>query len=316
MVEDLSPDALVRRFAGLIAALTTRDHGATYIGHLPDLFFVSLVEALGADYSRPQKAAADMMGVTIRTLEYRLSKARRHSGTFGRTLWGEVYRFVQEAGPVSRADIEQRFRAENHEMLASILRAMRNTGALEERIRGRLTTFCAPAHFELLGDDHSTDKQVVLVALYINGDSTLDALCQALTAGARHRERIEKALDDLVATGAVARQSGAELVFRAMSYDLPRSVQTSSAAFYDHLDAVLGALEQKIRDQGSADGSTYRLMFEESDPRIEQIRDQVHTLRATIGRVRSELDREAAECGEIDAGVRMTLYLGQAIDAL
>ena len=54
----------------------------------------------------PKRVAADMLGVSRRTLQRRLQAARLAAEADGHTSWSRVYRWVLENGPVGASDVK------------------------------------------------------------------------------------------------------------------------------------------------------------------------------------------------------------------
>lgn len=318
-------DALVRRFADLIADLSLGEPTPVSLAHVPDLLFQSLDVRIRGPHDKPQRVAADIFGLPLRTYQHRLNATAQSATVRGMTVWEAVYRHVREEGPVQRAALEHRFRREDQAQVRSILNNMVQSGLVFSAGRGSTTLYQANLRVQFdQDDDGEVDAHLVWVAAYNQPGSTLDELAAELgIEGSRLQvERLRNAVEWLVGRGRLVPEEGVDRTrYRSRDFVLPppQDEAPAHAALYDHFAVIVDAMCDRLRHQregtqppGPIGGATYRFDLRPDDAESsDEALGLLSRFRAECSALRETLD---AAAGAERARRRVVFYFGQSIE--
>lgn len=280
MNQALLLDGIVRETARLVATLATTGHSSVSVGHLADLFFITLADDLLDAQGRSQKVVADLFQLPLRTFRYRLKTMRESATQRGQTLWRVVFEYVRAEGPVRHIDVEQRFIREDQKVLWSILRDMVDSGLIFQSGSGRQKRYMAASepHFDSNGSAEA-DAHLLWVAVYTHPRSTRHALAAVMGAGgsAVQTARLDAALETLLADGRIVMVGNDEDAprYETPGFDLqPDLPEGPFAAVYDHFRAVTGTLRARMAggvDIERCGGSTFRFEVWDGHPSADAV---------------------------------------------
>jgi len=322
MNQALLLDGIVRETARLVATLATTGHSSVSVGHLADLFFITLADDLLDHQGRSQKVVADLFQLPLRTFRYRLKTMRESATQRGQTLWRVVFDHVRSAGPVSQVDVEQRFAREDQKVLWSILRDMVDSGLVFQSGSGRHRRYLAVGEprFDPEESDEA-DAHMLWVAVYTHPRSTAAELADAIGAAgsAVQTARLDAALARLLDEGRVVMiddDTDGDPRYESAGFDLqPDPPEGPFAAAYDHFRAVVSTLRARITGDADRDrcgGSTFRFEVWDGHPSAPEVDGMLVALRRQMGDL---IERVDAIAPPPDAVRRRTLvYFGQSTD--
>src|SRR5262245_16711136 len=113
-------DAIVRQTTILIATLATSSGQRAQLARVANLVFADLVREL-RDQQVGNKIIADMFGMALRTYHRKTARMRSSRTDRGLSLWEAVLLHIQQHGPLTRAEILQRFRRDDESIVRSVL---------------------------------------------------------------------------------------------------------------------------------------------------------------------------------------------------
>lgn len=318
-------DALVRRFADLIADLSLGEPTPVSLAHVPDLLFQSLDARIRGAHDKPQRVAADLFGLPLRTYQHRLNVTAQSATVRGMTVWEAVYRYIREEGPVGRGALELRFRREDQAQLRSILKNMVQSGLVFSAGRGGSTLY--QANLRVLfedGADPELDAHLVWVAAYNQPGSTLEELSRGLgiERSVIQLERLRNAVEWLVQRGRLIGEDDAEGTrYRSRDFVLPPPADAAPghAALYDHFTVIVDAICDRLRHQrdgtrpeGPIGGATYRFdLYPDGARGGDAALGLLSRFRAECSALRESID---AARGAGRANRRVVFYFGQSIE--
>ena len=122
---------LARQSGRLLATLATHDGARMRLDWLFDTVFVAAVDEL-AERGVPRRVAADMLGMSHRTLQRRYATAAEALQIRGRSVWTAIVEILRQ-GPVTRADVAARAGRVPPVVIASVLNNMVEAGWVEEQ---------------------------------------------------------------------------------------------------------------------------------------------------------------------------------------
>ncbi len=318
-------DNIVRQTTVLVAQLATAAGGRAPLAHVAAQVFVELVRELKAQ-GLGNKVIADMFGLTLRTYHDRVRRAAESKTERGQSLWEAVLRHVRSRPIVTRAELLHRFRADDEASVRGVLNDLVDGGLLFRSGRGDHTTFRAATEAETgatnAGDPEASAANIVWVSLHQGGPLGADALCQQLSLT---RDRVEKALEALVAQGRCVAEAGG--TFRADHVVIPYGDEVGwEAALFDHYQAVVTAIASKVtrgKSRAQLDettgGSTYHFELYPGHPREQEVLGLLRSVRERASALRAEVEqcgsgRAGGDDSEVDAetrAYRVVFYVGQ-----
>jgi hypothetical protein len=307
---------VVQETVVFLAQLATSGGVRTPLAQVADQVFAGLAQELRAQ-GITQNVIADMFGMALRTYHRRVQSAQQSQSVEGKTVWGAVLEYVQKEQPVSDPKIRDRFRHDDAEIVAGVLRDLTSSGLLYRAGRGEVAVYrSALSDFDTAGDATATDKLVWLLA-YRTGPATSEQL--ARRAGVMPQV-CDEALGRLMALGRVVSDtSEAEARFVSHNFEAMAG-ETSSweVAVLDHFKAVLTAIRYKLRREGKhlarVGGSTWSLDVWAGHPLESRALDSLLRIRQELSSLRSEIDGfNARQSRPLEQLTRVVVYAGQYV---
>jgi hypothetical protein len=323
-------DNLVRQTTVLVAQLATTAGGRAPLAHVAGQVFVELVRELKAQ-GLGNKVIADMFGLTLRTYHDRVRRASESVTERGSSLWEAVLRYTRQRQMLSRAEVLQRFAADDEGSVRSVLSDLVDSGLLFKSGRADHTTYRAASDAEasavLAGDPNASAASMVWVLLHQGGPRTAEELARELNLDA---ESAARALELLLAQGRCREREGRYHADQCVI--LYGDELGWEAALFDHFQAVVTAIASKVSQgknraaRGDATGgSTYHFDLYRGHPNEQDVLELLSSVRERASALRAEVERhgvaEPAD-GTTRAepeGYRVVFYVGQnavGLDAL
>jgi hypothetical protein len=315
-------DAIVRQTTVLIAALATSAGQRATLSRVADQVFADLVREL-SDQGVGHKVIADMFGMALRTYHKHVARLAASTTEHGKSLWEAVLTYVEERGPVSRAEVLGRFARDSDATVRGVLRDLVESGLVYQSGRAETTSYRAADAKETLARrrDPETLDRLVQVAIYRNGPVDRTRLAEIVPVD---DALLDASLSRLVAESAVCRTTTES----GVTYDCATCVIEAGdaagweAAVFDHYQAMVSALVAKLRSgKRRADfadqvgGSTFVFDLWRGHPLLDdalgylrRVREQGSLLRK---RIAEHNESNAAQAGA--AAVRVVAYVGQTV---
>lgn len=310
-------DSVVRQTMVLIAHLATRLGGRAPVGHVADEVLTRLVAELKTQ-GLSHKVVADMLGMGLRTYHRRVRALAEGSTDRGRPLWEAVLEFVRERGSALRADVLNRFPADDEAIVRAVLSDLVDSGLVFRAGRGAATIYRAATVEELGAVASSGERDAIasLVWVVVHRFGPLDRGRVGEVAGLT-QEMAEEALAPLLADGRVLEADDGLLTS-------PRCVialgapEGWEAALLDHYQAMVTAMMGKLRGDrrharaaDTVGGSTWTFDLWDGHPQEQEVLALLARTRREVG----ELRRRAAGAGAPSGArrVRVLFYAGQAV---
>ncbi len=314
-------DAMVQQTVVLIAQIATAGGRRAPLARVANQVFLGLVSELHSQ-GVTQTVTADMFGLALRTYQRKRRRLSESATEQGRSLWEAVLRLVEKRGVVTRAAILEVFQRDDEEMVRGILSDLVDTGLVYRTGRGHGTTYRIAETAEIaqesdVGSDAATN--LLWVAIYRDGPCTLDELCARNPSV--ERDSLETWLVSLVDDGRVActaTESGS--AYHCTQYVIPMESDAGwAASVYDHYQAAVGTITNKLRGGGHAaardtiGGSTFAFDVWPGHPFEEEVLGLLAELRPRAQALRSRVDaynESAVIPAESD---RVVFYMGQNV---
>jgi hypothetical protein len=312
---------IVRQTTVLIARLSTAGGVRSPLARVADQVFVGLVSELERQ-GVGKKVAADMFGLALRSYQLKVQRLQESASQGGTTLWAAVRDFVEERGPVTRANILARFARDDEASVGGILNDLVESGLVYRAGRGAESVFRAMSRDELAalagGDSDGARAALVWLAVCRDGPLGLEAAAQSTGLGL---EDVGAAIARLVDAGRVRREaSTAGEVFSADHCLIPLGDDAGfEAALLDHHQTVLNAIAAKVASgarASSADdaigGSTYSFELWPGHPEESAVVGLLKRLRAEVASVWDRTRAHNALAARAENGrYNVSFYLGQ-----
>ncbi len=257
-------DAILQQSTVLVAQLATSGGLRAPLAHIANEVFLDVARGLEAQ-GVSRKVSADMFGMALRAYVRKVQRLEESTTDQGRSLWNAVYRFLQESGVVSRDDVVRRFSRDDEVVIRGMLRDLTESGLVFVTGSGAQTSYRAATSDELERAHRAGDgaaDELLWAFVFSEGSVGFDRLrrLRGLTT-----QDLQSALDRLVASGLVARDDVAgEPRYSARTLSIPLGAQVGwEAAVYDHFQAVVRTIAQKLASKLTADardtvgGSTF-----------------------------------------------------------
>jgi len=310
-------DNIVRQTTVLVAQLATAAGGRAPLAHVAGQVFVELVRELKVQ-GLGNKVIADMFGLTLRTYHDRVKRASESVTERGSSLWEAVLRYMRQRQMLSRAELLQRFRADDEASVRGVLSDLVDSGLLFRSGRGDHTTYRAASDAEasavLAADPEASAAGMVWVLLHQGGPRTAEELARELNLSA---ESVQRALVALLAQGRCREQDGH---YRADHCLILYGDELGwEAALFDHFQAMVTAIGSKVT-QGknraargeTTGGSTYHFDLYRGHPKEQEVLELLTAVRERASALREEVDRDGGERAEGAPDVyRVVFYVGQ-----
>lgn len=270
-------DAVVRQTTVMIAQLATTGGNRAHLAHTANQVFLDLVGAL-REQGLGSKVIADMFGMALRTYHQRVQRLGESRTERGRTLWEAVFDYLQQNGPVTRAEVLRRFARDDEVVLRSLLKDLVGSGVVYRTGRGDHVRYhVAETH---LSNDTSEQSLADLICLAVHraAPATVGDVAATLSV---ESERLTPLMDKLVTQGRlriIQQTQATELRYTSMGCVIPLGEpQGWEIAVFDHYQAMVTAICTKLR-QGrqravpgdQIGGSTFSYTVWPSHPHYEE----------------------------------------------
>lgn len=314
-------DAVVRQTTILIAQLATAGGARTPLSDVAGQVFVDLARELQRQ-GVSRKVAADMFGLALRTYRRKIQRLAESETLAGRSLWEGVHDFIGAQPVVTRADVLRRFHRDDESTVRGVLQDLVDSGLVYQAGRGALSSYRVATRDDL---DYVRDNEreadgtdtLVWAVVYRLGPLARSKVSEHL---ALPPTKLDASIARLVDSGRiVVVPGGQEPTYRAPSFVLPLgAAQGWEAAIFDHFQAVVNAICQKLRqDPGSAGkddrvgGSTYSLEVWPGHPLEEEAAGALTRFRAELGDLRRRIAAHNGGCRLPNRRTRVVAYAGQ-----
>ncbi len=321
MNADLLIHAIVQQTMVFTAQLATAGGARAPLASLANRVFLDLANEL-RHQGLTHSVIADMFGITLRTYHRRVRELDQSHSVEGSTVWEAVLGFLRENEPVSAARVHQRFALDDQDVVAGVLSDLVGSGLAYSSGRGKNAVYRIADQADFGRDDEverTTAKDyLVWQAVYRRGPLTDAEAAQA--TGLSATDCIQS-LARLVADGRVQTQLQAQrTLYSSTRLDVPVGQGRGwEAAVFDHFQAVLSAIANKLRSGQSraerADvtgGATYTLDIWRGHPLEARVLGTLAQVRAQLEALRAEVDAENARAAE-EPNLRVIFYMGQDI---
>jgi hypothetical protein len=316
-------DAIVRQTTVLLAQLATGERHRATLAHTASEVFRNLVQELKSQ-GISNKGIADMFGMTLRTYHYKVSRFAESRTQRGRSLWEALFGYIEQNGTVTRAQILQRFMADEEEVVRGVLREIVGTGLVFQSGRGESKFYrvATPEERPHARPDQEGDPLAMMLWVAVTRFGPIDraGLLQTVPAEA---PAFDRALAELVADGRVqVTRDGGNDRYHATHFHIPvGSAAGWEAAVFDHFQALVTTLTMKLRlrEAGTVPeewvgGSTYSFDVSREHPLFGEVtgflsatRERAVSLRARVFEV-----NQARPVAPSDL-LRVVVYVGQSI---
>lgn len=316
-------DAVVRQTTILIAQLATAGGARTPLSDVAGQVFVDLARELHRQ-GVSRKVAADMFGLALRTYRRKIQRLTESETVAGRSLWEAVHDYVGQQPVVTRADVLRRFHRDDESTVRGVLQDLVESGLVFQAGRGASSSYRAATRADLdyvRENEREADGMDTLVwgMVYRMGPLDRSELAAHVSLPTT---KLDASLARLVESErVVATVSGERTTYRAPGFVLPLgAAQGWEAAVFDHFQAVVNAICQKLRnDSGSATrddrvgGSTYTLEVWPGHPLEDEAMSELSKFRARLSGLRRRIAAHNIECTIPAKRTRVVAYAGQFI---
>lgn len=314
-------DAIVRQTTVLIAQLATAGGARAQLANTSNEIFMSLVREL-KEQGLGNKVIADMFGLSLRTYHNKIQRLSESSTDRGRSLWEAVLGHVQEHGPVSRADVLNRFRNDDTATVRGVLKDLVDSGMVYRTGRGDAVTYRAahPDDFARVDRSGEALANFVWVAIHRYGPLTLAELAEHVPA---EEPKLADALRRLVADLRVEVTTD-DGVSRYTSRHCVIPVGSSAgweAAVFDHYQALVTAVCAKLTRGSTSSvpgewvgGSTYHYDVWKGHPLFDEVVGFLESVRERARDLRQRVEAyNAAHTADDATAMRVVAYVGQTV---
>jgi hypothetical protein len=257
-------NAILQQSTVLVAQLATSGGLRAPLAHIANEVFLDLARGLEAQ-GVSRKVGADMFGMALRAYIRKVQRLEESTTDQGRSLWNAVYRFLQESGVVTRDDVVRRFARDDELVVRGMLRDLTESGLVFVTGSGAQTSYRAATSEELAraqSVENGEADELLWAFVFSEGSVGLERL-QRL--GGIPTAELAGALDRLVERGVVTlEETAGEPRYSARTLSIPLGAQAGwEAAVYDHFQAVVKTIAQKLASKLTADardsvgGSTF-----------------------------------------------------------
>jgi hypothetical protein len=314
-------NTIVEQTMVFIAQLATAGGVRAPLAKIADQVFLELTRELSAQGLK-KKVIADMFGMGLRTYHRRTHAAEQSNSVVGRTVWEAVFQFIQERQPVSGAEVLLRFANDDPEIVTGVLSDFVHSGLAYRAGRAETAVYRIAADTDF-GDSGARDQAqsfMVWLAAYRHGPISVSDL---VTRTNSTRERVERALGELVARGrVVVDETGTR--YSSNQFEVPFGAENGwEAAVLDHYQALVTAVTIKLGlGQESAHlrdvvgGSTWTLDVWAGHPLEAEAKATLARVRASAEELRTKIDAINATQGRTAPLERIVFYAGQYLRQL
>src|SRR5688572_20867852 len=283
--------SIVKQTTVLIARLSTTGGERSPLSQVADQVFVGLVAELERQ-GVGKKVAADMFGLALRSYQLKVQRLQESASETGIMLWAALRAFVEERGSVSRAEIMQRFKADEETSIRGILADLVESGLCSRTGRGDSTLYrvTPPADLSRLAHAASSEAALALVWLTVCRDGPLGREALVAATGLDAAE-LDTALEKLSLDSRITRhESASETQWSAERCLIPVGDRAGwEAALLDHHQTVLNAMAAKVTggshssaQQDETGGATYGFELWPGHPEEATVRGLLARFRAEV----------------------------------
>jgi hypothetical protein len=316
-------DAMVQQTTVLIAQLSTAAGIRAPLAHVADQVFVELARELeGQGVGR--KVVADMFGLALRGYQKRVQRLTESTTFRERTLWEAVLEYVRGREHVTRREVTEYFVKDDEDALGSVLHDLVASGLVYSSGQGRSTVYQATAEnaFAALVDETSAEsvQSMVWAVVYHQPGVSAAELAERLRLA---RALVDAAISTLVGEGRL-RLAGSEAEQRLEAATLVVPVDAESgweAAVFDHFQAMVGAIGQKVRRgalrskrSDRVGGSTITFDIRAGHPLEQETLDLLQRVRRDVNELWDRVcAHNATHPISEEERVRVRFYFGQSV---
>jgi hypothetical protein len=250
----------------------------------------------------------------------RLSEAESEPGI---TLWRAVLEFVRGEKLVARRRLLERFGRDDELSLSAVLHDLTRNGLIFASGAAEHAVYRAASDEELgelarLSPEQGLEELAWVLA-YREGPLADEDLAARL---GRTLDDLGPVLERLLLDGRVQRKKDGRLV--ALDCVVPLGAPAGwEAAVFDHVQAVVQTVCQRLRQTTAADGahaldepvggSTYSFDVWAGHPLEAEVKRQLGELRGRLGELRQRVDEHNRSAGLPAAYQQVVTYLGQCV---
>lgn len=309
-------DSVVRQVTVLIAQLATSGGIRAPVAHLANQVFVELANELSAQ-GISRKVSADMFGMALRAYIRKLRRLSEGRTEQGKTLWQAILEFIRGEGMVPRSRVLERFRNDEELQVSAIIHDLVDSGLVFGSGTGDLSIYRAATDEELgeLSRMSTRDgsDELISAIVFRTGPLPKEELAEYFT---RSPGVFEGGLARLLADGRVRRLEDGRL--HAQDFRIPRgSTQGWEAAVFDHLQAVVQTICQRLRASTGSEGpdwiggSTYTYDVWPGHPLEGEVQAQLEGIRKRCGDLRASVSAYNEKHGVPSSYQQVSTYVGQ-----
>jgi hypothetical protein len=313
-------DSIVRQITVLIAQLATAGGVRAPVAHLANQVFVQLARELESQ-GVSRKVSADMFGMALRAYVRKLRRLSEAESEPGVTLWQAVLDFIRTQRMVAKARVLERFGRDDAVSLSGVLHDLTQSGLVFASGSGEQMVYRAASEEELgelarLSSVQGLDE-LLWVLIYREGPLSEAELATRL---GRPLGELGEALERL--TGDRRVQRGRDGRLSALEFVVPLDATVGwEAAVFDHLQAVVQTICQRIQASGSnvpdtggrtpVGGSTYSFDVWPGHPLLDEVRGQLDALRTRLSELRARVDSYNKSTDVPAEYEQIVTYIGQ-----
>lgn len=314
MTIQLLIDSIVRQVTVLIAQLATSGGVRAPLAHIANQVFVELAHELDAQ-GISRKVSADMFGMALRAYIRKVRRLGEGKTDQGRTLWQAVLDFVRQEPMVSRTRVLERFRCDGELEVSAILHDLLDSGLVFASGSGGQSIYRAASDQELmqLSKLYAGEgiDDLVWVTVFRSGPLTEGELAASL---GRQVPELRDVLTRLTQSDRVERLPNGQL--RALEFIVPLGSTVGwEAAVFDHVQAVVQTICQRLRNEGEprdwVGGSTFTFDVWPDHPLEGEVKGQLDRIRRQLGELRIRVSDYNKQQGIQNQYEQVTTYVGQ-----
>ncbi len=319
---NLLMNAVVRQTTVLLAQLATAGGERRQLVHTANQVFLGLVDELKRQ-GLGTRVIADMFGMALRTYHDRVQRCSESRTYRGRSLWEAVLEYVEDKGPVLRAQVLERFRHDDATMVRSVLRDLVDSSIVYRTGEADSTVYRVARPDELptqrAVDDAERLATFVWVAINRHEPIALEDLCRVSSL---EPEQVRSALDKLTADQRIRTCEGREGYYECATNVVPYGEEAGwEAAVFDHYQAMVSALCTKLEARGrgystvdAVGGSTFRYDLWPGHPMLDEVTGFLQRMRAEGTALRERLaEHNRGRQISDDERIRVLAYVGQTV---
>jgi len=311
-------DSIVRQTTVLIAQLASSAGLRAPLAHIADEVFLSLSRQLETE-GVPQKVAADMFGLALRTYQRRVRRLREGGTEKGATLWPSILDYLKAHPGGTRGEVLHHFSAEEPAAVGAVLADLVRTGLASKTGSGpniRYTTTSEEVR-KLIARQQDQELIRPMVWLEICRSPGADRVLLAARLELELSE-VDEAVKELTEENHLKKDENGGL--EAISpLEIPEGSEVGwEAAVLDHYQAVVQTISGKLEGPRVIDnrevigGGTLSFDLPDGHPDREEV---MSLLERTREETRTLWERvteyNAKQSTPLDSCPRVVFYFGQ-----